>query len=504
MPDVILVHPLEYTKNIFVKSKEKRSVPIAIWYLGSYLLSKGVNVVLIDFETDARALEKLEYLSKDSLLVGITMMTAQVGHGLRLAQFVKNKAGNVSVVVGGVHPTLYPEETVRTEYIDFAIHGEGEIALFELYESIKAGKNNFSDIERLIYKEKGQIFFNKEKTRLVDHFNYPDLDYKLLDERLIGPGNSIPLVTSRGCPYDCSFCCNNVIQERRAFRSWSLQKIIHEIKKAVSVGITDVFMWDDNFFQKKDKVVGFLDEIKKIDKKFTWFGNARADYFNEKYLSVELLSELNKYGLTRMSIGAESGSQKMLDYMRKRIKVEHILNSARYCVKANIEPSFSFMVGLPKEDEEDIRLTVECVRKLCDILPLPKILGPMLYLPLPGSEMFNNCVSAGYNPPKTIEEWADIDSGYGFSAYDRPWIKSPEMVRIVWFYSILITSSYAKIIRIIRKYSEIVRYPKVKELLFISFALMGSAIGKARYKFNFFKLPVETIIFKSLRNLNAG
>lgn len=499
MTDVILIYPSPYKRNIYTKIKTTDNIPIAIWYLGSYLKSKGINVALIDFESEPGALEKLKVIGKDSLLIGIAMMTAQINHGLGIARFIKEKIGNIPIVVGGVHPTLYPTETVKSKYVDFTVQGEGEIALFELISALKEDKHDYSTIEGLAYKFDNKIFFNKEKNKFADHFNYPELDYTLLGKR-----TSVALVTSRGCPYNCAFCCNKAIEERRKFKSWSLQKIICEVKRALDLGITDIFFWDDNFFQKKDRLIGFLEEIKKIDKKFTWFGDARADYFNEKYLSIELLSELNKYGLTRVSIGAESGSQKMLDYMQKGTKVEHIFKAAEYCVKANIAPSFSFMVGLPNEEAEDIYLTVDCIKKLCHILPLPKILGPALYLPLPGSKMFDDCQRYDYKAPKTIEDWAKIDSGYGFSAYDRPWIKNPDIVRIIWFYSILIGISSGKLKKLLKKYSELAGYSKKRTITLTILAILGSILGKIRYRFRFFKFPIETIIFKRFRSLNAS
>ncbi|MFA5089675.1 MAG: hypothetical protein WC510_01420 [Candidatus Omnitrophota bacterium] len=161
------------------------------------------------------------------------------------------------------------------------------------------------------------------------------------------------------------------------------------------------------------------------------------------------------------------------------------------------------MTGLPNETTEDVCLTVECIKKLCRILPLPKILGPALYLPLPGSRMFDDCQQYGYKAPKTIEEWAEIDSGYGFSAYERPWIKDPDIVRILWFYSILIGISVKKIIRVIKRYSELVGYSKMKEIILIVLAVLGSILGRTRYGLKFFKFPIETVIFKKFRALNA-
>ncbi|OGQ34104.1 MAG: hypothetical protein A3G92_04960 [Deltaproteobacteria bacterium RIFCSPLOWO2_12_FULL_38_8] len=499
---VVLVHPLEYTKNTFTE-EAKQSIPISIWYLGSYLTHYGAKVTLINFESDKNAINHLREIAPTADLIGLTMMTSQITHSLTVAKIIKEEIGDIPIVAGGVHPTLYPKETIETPYVDFGIYGEGEIALFELLHAIKEKKPEYySTISRLSYKKNGEIFYNSDRTP-VDHSNYPDLNYSILDQKVLKAQESLPLITSRGCPYNCQFCCNVVIAEKQTFSSWTTEKIMYEMRRGIELGVTDFFIWDDNFFQKKSKTDEFLKGIKKLPKKITWFGNCRAEYFHQNYLSREFLKDLRSYGLTRVSIGAESGSEKMLTYLQKGNKPEHFMRSAEWCAEADIAPSYSFMIGMPKEEDPDIHETIKIIYKLCEILPLPKILGPMLYLPLPGSGMFNDCVNAGWQPPKTIQDWADMNSGYGFHAYNRPWIKNPKMVRIIWFYSLLICAPFGKIVKLIRTYSRLTKHPKHKEWLLVFLALGGAILGKLRYKLNFYAFPVETKIFASLRSINS-
>jgi len=506
--DVVLVHPYEMQRNDF--SSREFSVPISIWYLGSYLKAQGLRVKLVDCESNPNHMEEIKGLAQKTTLLGITMMTAQISHGMEVAKTVKKINPNLPIVIGGIHPTLYYEDVVENEYIDFAVYGEGEIVLMELIESLNSETPDFSEIGALSYKKDGKVFYNDEK-EAVDHGTYPDLDYDLLldclnksrwDKDQVG-SYSYPIITSRGCPYKCTFCASAIIDERTKVRAWTMEKIMMEVQKALDFGFRDIFFWDDNILLGKTRIGNFLSEIKKIDTKFTWYGNARADFFNERYLTKEILTELRQNGLNRMSIGAESGSQNMLDYMKKDLKVEDYLQAAEYCAHAGIEPSFSFMVGMPHEEIEDVYATMDCISKIGEILPIPKIIGPAMYLPLPGNGMYDDCVESGWVPPASLEEWADINSGYGSDAYERSWVKNPEVVLIIWFYSWLIGVETKKIIRILVKYSNLVGYSKPKTLVVVSAGVIGSLFGKLRYKLNFYKFPIEVKLFRRFREIGA-
>jgi radical SAM superfamily enzyme YgiQ (UPF0313 family) len=506
--DVVLIHPSEYEHNKF--SSAEFSIPISLWYLGSYLTAEGYSVKVIDCVGNPNYMEAIRGAIKKTRLVGFTMMTAQIKHSVMLAKQVKELNPDLPIVVGGVHPTLYPREMVDSDFIDFSIYGEGELALIELLAALKTGIPDFSQIGGLSGKKDGKIYFN-EKKEAVEHSKYPDLDYNvlrdILDNGCWDPKRihlyNYPIITSRGCPYKCAFCASNAILERKKVRSWTMDKIIMEVKRALEFGFRDMFFWDDNLLLGKSKITAFLNEIKNLDTKFTWYGNVRADFFNERYLSKEFLLELRNNGLTRVSIGAESGSQIMLDYLEKGIKVEDYIRAAEYCKFAGIEPSFSFMVGLPHENLTDLFSTVECMKKIGEILPVPKIMGPAMYLPLPGNKMFNDCVNTGWNPPLSLDEWAGVNSGYGLDSFERPWIKNPQETKIIWFYSFLLALSTRKIIVVLRKYSRLVGYSKTKTLIVISAGIIGSLLGKTRMKFKFYSFPIELKLAKKFRELGA-
>ena len=118
--DVVLIHPYELQRNDF--STREFSVPISIWYLGSYLKAHGLRVKLIDCESNPNHMEEIKELVPKTSLVGLTMMTAQISHGMEIAKMVKGINPNLSTVIGGIHPTLYYEDVVNNQYIDFAYY----------------------------------------------------------------------------------------------------------------------------------------------------------------------------------------------------------------------------------------------------------------------------------------------------------------------------------------------------------------------------------------------
>ena len=126
-----------------------------------------------------------------------------------------------------------------------------------------------------------------------------------------------------------------------------------------------------------------------------------------------------------------------------------------------------------------------------------------MYLPLPGNEMYDDCVESGWVPPSNLEEWADINSGYGSDAYKRAWVKDPDVVLIIWFYSWLIGFETKKIIRVLSKYSNLVGYSKLKTLVVVSAGVVGSICGKLRYRFNFYSFPIEVKLFRNFREIGA-
>ena len=219
-----------------------------------------------------------------------------------------------------------------------------------------------------------------------------------------------------------------------------------------------------------------------IKQKFnlTWETTVRADYINSKLIDDEFLANLKKSGCCLLSFGAESGSEKILEKIQKDITVDQILNSAKQCLRHDIIPQYSFMVGLPTETKEDMKQTIKLIDKLIKLSPKVQILGPQAFRPYPGSVLYQECLKAGWLPPKSLEEWAKVmqhELNY-LSPQNFPWLKDPDFVESLEAY----TRFGAHTIK--SALSSTVKSSKLLKLLFI-------LVCQIRWKLRFFKWPLE-------------
>tara|TARA_Y100000310_G_C20518264_1_gene732306 strand:- start:94 stop:1071 length:978 start_codon:yes stop_codon:yes gene_type:complete len=245
--------------------------------------------------------------------------------------------------------------------------------------------------------------------------------------------------SSRGCPHNCTFCVNRVTNNTR-YRTRSAEKVVEDVEFLVKkYNVGGVIFIDDNFFVKKQRVIDICKGIIKKNLKISWIGECRADYFKKGLVDEEVLEWCSKAGLTELTIGAESGSKKMLEFMCKGITNEQILHSARICKKYNIVPDYSFIIGLPTEKKEDVLLSLRLVKKLLKMNP--NMLGGInTYRPYPKSEIADLLEKQGkFHPPKTLRDWSKgkYVSMYVERTFKQPWQFSPTYIENVSFYATL-------------------------------------------------------------------
>jgi radical SAM superfamily enzyme YgiQ (UPF0313 family) len=423
------------------------------------------------------------------IAVGLTVMTEQVAHAIEVSRYIRKLNPSIPIIWGGVHPTLYTEQTVRADYVDFAVVGEGEITAYELLQTIENGQN-YTDVKGIAFQDSNKEVIMTGGREFIDVNELPSLDWGLLEG--IKPGISVKEAseltgrglftqTSRGCPHQCTFCIDPVLKIRYRYREAEL--VLKDIEELLELGIDRIYFIDDNFFTNKNRLLKILDGVEERGLKFKWFGNVRADYFTPNYLTLEVLSRVKRCGCERVSIGAESGSQKILDKLKKNITPEQILRAAELLDKTGIKCDFSFMMGLPGEEIGDIRSTLQIVEKIrkMDSYSNFGIIGPQIYRPYPGSKLYFECLEAGMKEPNTLEEW--IDNPYLKGEFDLknseqelfPWVNYPlEELSKLAFYAWL---SGIKL-----------RFPLINKLLRI--------IGAFRCRKLYFRFPVLMRVYK--------
>lgn len=434
---IVLVRP----KNIFAYSAYP---PLELLTVGTVLHENGYDVKIINAAAQKNYKKLLLEECKDALIVGVTCYTSEVKSAIEITNFVKENF-NVPIVWGGWHATLFPTQTCEDRNVDFVITNEGDYSMLKLVKSLE-GKGQLKEIPGLVYKENDKVVMNSS----CDYVNIKELPIvkydlvnisrysttKLTDRFSRAENVWLPYQSGRGCPHRCTFCINTVTGNS-VVRMKSAKKVVEEVKTLIKkYGLTHLRIIDDNFFVNRRRVKEICEGFIKNKFGITWDAECRVDYFREGHLDDELLERCTKSGLIELTLGCESGSQRILDLMKKDIKVEQIIHCVKQCHKHKVIPRCSFMVGIPGEAKEEILLTAKLINKLREIEP-EMAYGMATFRPYPRSELCDDLVKRDiFKEPKTLREWATkrYAQYYTERTHKQPWQTHPALAQNVSFY----------------------------------------------------------------------
>lgn len=441
--------------------------PFGILYVAGALEKAGYNVTVFHEIGNKRNIQKLlEIITKgDTLFIGFSTMTGpQLLPTIKASKLIKRKMPNLSIVWGGIHPTILPGQCLSEDFIDMVIIGEGEETIVELADALRNGRN-LNQTKGLGYKRRGEIRINEPRIDFINLDRYSPswhlVNLSRYFKKKWGLKRILPILLSRGCPHRCNFCYN-VIVSRKTWRAPSLEKSIKEIEKLKrGYAIDGVMFYDDSFFTNTNRAVEI---IKQID--LPWFSEIRADYVDEV-----LIKEIIKYNCKALYVGAESGSQRVLDIIQKEIKLEDIIRCVRLCKEYNLELNLSFMTGLPGESSDDSRKTIDFIDYLNKIYTKINI-EFKIYTPYPGTPLWTKALEYGLIEPGSTLGWVS----YQRRACNLPWIKNPMKLETMCYACNL---NFSRI--------EPLKNLKFKNILKIILIY----IGKIRWKNKFFKFPIE-------------
>lgn len=480
MARVLLINPRDS------EIREPYKIPWGALHIGSYLKSFGHEVTLLDPDTSPGFQERFrETLSKTDL-VGFSLMTCQVHYALPLMQFIRKYYPDLPVVAGGIHPTLLPEETGSSSFIDYVVVGEGERTILELLEHL-GEPDSLKNIDGLVWKGNGSVTRNKER-ELAHLDDFPFLDYDLLEKHILASfkNSMLSIFTGKGCSFRCAFCVNQVLKQR--FRGKSAPRVLAEIEFCLArFNSKDIYFRDDNFFHSRKRVAEILEGILQKGYSFTWRAACRVGYFHENFLNDEMLSLLKRSGCLELKFGAESGDQRVLDYISKDITVEQTIRAAEKCREFGIRGNFSFITALPTETREEALRTLDLIDRIKAIAPESVIIGPQPFRPYPGGRLYEDCVKQGLRLPSSFEAWGEFSQSVltnsHFPASQLPWVKDRDYVESIW----TIAANAHKDI------GQILRNPRTcwQALYVIPF--------KLRWRYRFFRFPYEVKLLSCIR-----
>ncbi len=405
---VILFYPRTGWDTVGVTA----SLPLSVLYVAAPLVAAGVDVRILDErllkETRPVLLEALGD-GKDVAAFGVSAMTGlQITHGLEASRLVREKAPRVPIVWGGVHPTILGRQTLSHPLVDFVVVGEGEESFLEFVLRRVEGKP-VEDIPGLGFKRSGGELVLNPQGPAVDLDSLPPLPYHLLDmpryitTKILGERDMI-IMASRGCPHRCAYCYQQNPNVNNRWRSYSPGKVVDLIQELRDgYDLNAINIQDDLFFGSRKWVTQVCEEILRRGIKMTFRADCRVDYINA--FPDDFLDLVRKAGIQTLYVGVESGSDRVLEMIRKNITADDVRKAVKKLKAHDIIPQMSFMAGFPGETMEDVYKTLRLMLEVVEIYPEARTSNLQLYTPYPGTALWDEAVKRGLRAPTSLEEW---------------------------------------------------------------------------------------------------
>lgn len=393
-------------------------MPLALLAIGSVLDPEKYEVIVIDGRLNNNVSQALSEHVNDAICFGVSVITgAPISDALEISEKVKKVNPNLPVIWGGWHTSLFPLQPLHDKsFIDITVQGQGENTFKELVEHIAMGES-LEEVKGISYRKDGKPLRNPPRP-MSDMNDFGPINYDLIDvEAYFKKKNNrqFDYISSIGCFFRCSFCADPFVFQRK-FSAISPEKMGEELAHYhKKYQFTDLNFQDETFFTYEKRIKGFAEELinRKID--ISWAATMRADQGDR--LSSETWNLCKQSGLRRLLIGVESGSQEMMDWMKKDVKLTQVFYCADKCKELGISVIFPFIVGFPGESDESVSETVKVVKKLRS--QSKKFDSPIFYFkPYPGSTITKEVVEKGYVLPQTTDEWSNFD----YIGSSGPWV----------------------------------------------------------------------------------
>ncbi|MDO9288722.1 MAG: radical SAM protein [Thermodesulfovibrionales bacterium] len=391
---ILLVNPFGSNWIEGLKGSAETSVrmaPIGILSIAAYLAEKGVEVKVADCRMPAaRANEAIKkMLSFKPDMAGFTATTSGFIDAYRIAEALKNADPGIRIIFGGVHVSALRGSILENfPCIDYVINGEGEKAMAEL-----AAGASLDSIQGLVYRNGSGIKDNGVRTDLCDLDSLPFPAYNMLEgfPKTFQPPlfnyprfPSATMISSRGCPYQCSYCDRSVF--RKSFRYNSADYLYEQMAfLRKEFNIRHIFFYDDLFTFHRKRIEEFCGLMRKKPLHMTFNCAVRVGHIDD-----DLLRMLKAAGCWMVSIGMESGDPGLLARHKSNMNLEEVKSAVRSIQRCGIRVKGLFMMGLPGETEQSIRKTADFIETLeLDDVNMTK------FTPFPGSPIYKTVREEG-------------------------------------------------------------------------------------------------------------
>jgi len=412
------------------------NLPLGLMYIAAVLDEAGYRPEILDAFVADQPFRKIgdvtevgmpyekikeEILKRKPDIVGITNpFTCQVEHAIKVADIVKEVNHSILTVVGGPHVTVVPAEFLKeAKNVDIVAIGEGEHTMLDIVR-VYEGKKNIDDVTGIAHRMNGTIKLNSPRpfNENLDELPYPA--YHLVDmEQYLSPktieyrsfqSRALSMITSRGCPFNCSFCSVH-LHMGKTFRAHSVGYVIDHIEYVVKkYRVKTIYFEDDNLTFDIKRFEAICDKIIEKDIKFQWEtpNGVRADY-----LTLDLLKKMKKTGCQSVFVGIESGDQYVLDnIIGKSLKLKNVIKFAEMCKKIGLKTGAFYIIGFPGETKKTMTETV----KFALMMKRKYDVGMHLLFATPsyGTRLYEECKKKGYiRGSLTPRAFAEVRQNWG-------------------------------------------------------------------------------------------
>lgn len=402
--NVLLVNPV-------IRPSEKPAFfPLGLGYITQVLLDDGHNVKILDINATRPpkedVIKALKMYKPD--IIGVTGFITEYKYITWLIGEIKGIHPSVPLIIGGGLAQVATELLFEKTGVDIAVIGEGEITMKELVRVI-GNKGSLDTVDGIWYRENNIVHKNKERKIIesLDEITFPNRELfsfetyiKNMSERGTFKNSNLrvtDIITSRGCPYRCSYCYHKMWGHK--YRIRSADNIIEEIRFLVkNYNISGIVFEDDTFILDKKRMYKFCELLRNEKFKITWRCNARVDLVTQ-----DLLREMKLAGCEVIAYGIESGSQEILDEIHKDVTVQQAKDAIKWTKEAGIKPIGYIMIGLFSETKETVEETV----KFCKGMKLG-LAGINYATPIPGTPLYEKAIERGkikITLEELLEKW---------------------------------------------------------------------------------------------------
>lgn len=393
---VLLVNPPDLDKTEIAIHKRLLGrdfvyPPLGLLYLASHLGHERPAYALRVVDCQAERGDGVPALRRALLeqrpdVVGISVFTNLIVSARGVCRLVRELLPEAVIVAGGPHVSLYAQETMGFPEVDYAVRDEGEGPLVAILDRLAAGERDMTGLPGVLQRRDGSVQDNGPGQLVgdLDRLPLPKREllkvrsYRMLTARR---SHNTTTITSRGCPYRCTFC--DVAQHKVRFHSpeW----VLRDLEGCLALGIREVHVFDDIFNLDPRRVVRICEGIGRRGLRFDWSFRGRVDR-----LDPAMLAQARKTGCYRVYLGLESGSPRVLKAMGKSFAPEDIQKGVAAARQAGLEVHGYFMLGFPGETVDEMETTVE----LALALPLDFVQFSVTTL-LPGTRIYEDALASG-------------------------------------------------------------------------------------------------------------